>query len=112
MQLPRAPLLRHPDRYRRTTPRYRPHMSRYYRFSMGDLGRLRPCDPPDRFRYRRTGSIRCMSSADDTMTVLVYSDDPNTRAQIRMAIGRRPAADLPRVAYVECATGPAVFAHL
>jgi DNA-binding response OmpR family regulator len=57
-----------------------------------------------------------MSSADDTtadtMTVLVYSDDANTRAQIRMAIGRRPAADLPRVEYVECATGPAVFAHL
>ncbi|HZB33562.1 MAG TPA: hypothetical protein VE465_25610 [Streptosporangiaceae bacterium] len=53
-----------------------------------------------------------MSSADDTMTVLVYSDDANTRAQVRMAIGRRPAADLPRVEYVECATGPAVFAHL
>ena len=53
-----------------------------------------------------------MSSADDTMKVLVYSDDANTRAQIRMAIGRRPAADLPRVEYVECATGPAVFVHL
>jgi DNA-binding response OmpR family regulator len=53
-----------------------------------------------------------MSSADDTMTVLVYSDDANTRAQIRLAIGRRPAADLPRVTYVECATGPAVFGHL
>lgn len=57
-----------------------------------------------------------MSSADDTaadtLTVLVYSDDANTRAQIRLAIGRRPAADLPRVTYVECATGPAVFAHL
>jgi DNA-binding response OmpR family regulator len=53
-----------------------------------------------------------MSSADDTMTVLVYSDDANTRAQVRMAIGRRPAADLPRVEYVECATGPGVFAHL
>jgi DNA-binding response OmpR family regulator len=53
-----------------------------------------------------------MSSADDTMTVLVYSDDANTRAQILMAIGRRPAADLPRAEYVECATGPAVFSHL
>jgi DNA-binding response OmpR family regulator len=49
---------------------------------------------------------------DDTAKVLVYSDDANTRAQIRMAIGRRPAADLPRVEYVECATGPAVFQHL
>ncbi|HEX6470321.1 MAG TPA: hypothetical protein VF069_14585 [Streptosporangiaceae bacterium] len=53
-----------------------------------------------------------MSGADDTMTILVYSDDANTRAQVRMAIGRRPAADLPRVDYVECATGPAVFTHL
>jgi DNA-binding response OmpR family regulator len=53
-----------------------------------------------------------MSGADDTMTILVYSDDANTRAQIRMAIGRRPAADLPRVDYIECATGPAVFTHL
>jgi DNA-binding response OmpR family regulator len=52
-----------------------------------------------------------MSSADDTMTVLVYSDDANTRAQIRMAVGRRPAADLPRVEYIECATGPAVISH-
>ena len=53
-----------------------------------------------------------MSSAHDTMKVLVYSDDANTRAQVRMAVGRRPAADLPRVEYVECATGPAVFAQL
>ena len=47
-----------------------------------------------------------------TSKVLVYSDDANTRAQIRLAIGRRPAADLPRVEYIECATGPAVFQHL
>jgi DNA-binding response OmpR family regulator len=51
-------------------------------------------------------------STDGTATVLVFSDDANTRAQIRMAIGRRPAADLPRVEYVECATGPGVFEHL
>ncbi len=29
-------------------------------------------------------------------TVLVYSDDANTRAQVRLAAGRRPAADVPR----------------
>ncbi|HEY7485951.1 MAG TPA: hypothetical protein VH912_15915 [Streptosporangiaceae bacterium] len=51
-------------------------------------------------------------SGDGTRKVLVYSDDVNTRAQIKMAIGRRPAADLPRVEYVECATGPGVFQHL
>ncbi|GAA1887669.1 hypothetical protein GCM10009736_64740 [Actinomadura bangladeshensis] len=46
------------------------------------------------------------------MKVLVYSDDASTRAQIRMAIGRRPAAGLPRVEFVEVATQPAVVARL
>lgn len=53
-----------------------------------------------------------MSSSADTMKVLVYSDDANTRAQIRLAIGRRPAPGLPRVEFVECATEPMVFRHL
>ncbi|WP_225848426.1 hypothetical protein [Streptomyces sp. HPF1205] len=47
-----------------------------------------------------------------TATVLVYSDDANTREQVRLAIGRRPAADLPPVEYVECATLPAVLTEL
>lgn len=46
------------------------------------------------------------------MKVLVYSDDANTRAEVRMAIGRRPAADLPQVEYVEIATQPAVVERL
>jgi len=46
------------------------------------------------------------------MKVLVYSDDANTRAQIRMAIGRRPAADLPKTEFVEIATQPAVVERL
>jgi DNA-binding response OmpR family regulator len=46
------------------------------------------------------------------MKVLVYSDDANTRAQIRLAVGRRPAADLPEVEFVECATHPAVVERL
>lgn len=46
------------------------------------------------------------------MKVLVYSDDANTRAQVRLAIGRRPAADLPEVEYVEVATQPAVVKRL
>lgn len=45
-------------------------------------------------------------------TVLVYSDDANTRAQVRLAAGRRPAADVPPVEFVECATLPAVLKHL
>ncbi|WP_333769683.1 hypothetical protein [Streptomyces sp. IBSBF 2435] len=47
-----------------------------------------------------------------TTTVLVYSDDANTREQVRLAVGRRPAADLPPVEFVECATLPAVLTEL
>ena len=43
------------------------------------------------------------------MTVLVYSDDVDTRARVKLAIGRRPAADL---RWLECATGPAVISAL
>ncbi|MBV9022222.1 MAG: response regulator transcription factor [Streptomycetaceae bacterium] len=45
-------------------------------------------------------------------TVLVYSDDKNVREQIRLAAGRRPAADVPQVEFLECATQPAVLAAL
>ncbi|SEE61540.1 hypothetical protein [Jiangella alba] len=48
-----------------------------------------------------------MSSTEPTTTILVYSDDRTTREQVRLAIGRRPAADLPKVEFVEVAT-PAV----
>ncbi|WP_049566107.1 hypothetical protein [Streptomyces sp. SBT349] len=47
-----------------------------------------------------------------TATVLVYSDDTNTREQVRLAAGRRPAADVPEVEYLECATLPAVLSAL
>ncbi|GAB2595079.1 hypothetical protein GCM10027168_29680 [Streptomyces capparidis] len=51
-------------------------------------------------------------SARRTATVLVYSDDANTRQQVRLAVGRRPAPDLPPVEYLECATAPAVVSAL
>ncbi|MFD6419208.1 hypothetical protein [Streptomyces sp. NPDC060194] len=47
-----------------------------------------------------------------TATVLVYSDDANVREQVRLAAGRRPAADVPPVEYLECATLPAVLKEL
>ncbi len=46
------------------------------------------------------------------MKVLLYSDDPRTREQVKLAVGRRPAAGLPRVEWLECATEPAVFRAL
>jgi len=45
----------------------------------------------------------------ETMTVLVYSDDITTRERIRLAVGRRPATDVPKIEYVECATQRAVI---
>ena len=47
-----------------------------------------------------------------TATVLVYSDDANTREQVRLATGRRPAPDVPLVEFVECATPAAVLTEL
>jgi DNA-binding response OmpR family regulator len=53
-----------------------------------------------------------MSSVESqpaVMTVLVYSNDVTTRERIRLAVGERPVADLPRIEYVECATHRAVI---
>ncbi|GAB2836996.1 hypothetical protein [Streptomyces daliensis] len=47
-----------------------------------------------------------------TATVLVYSDNANTREQVRLAGGQRPASDVPPVRYIECATLPALLATL
>lgn len=47
-----------------------------------------------------------------TATVLVYSDNADTREQVRLAAGKRPAADVPRVEILECATLPAVLEAL
>jgi len=44
--------------------------------------------------------------------VLVYSDDVNTRAQVLLAVGVRPASDLPSIEYIETATEPATIARL
>jgi len=43
------------------------------------------------------------------LTVLVYSDDKTARQQVLRGLGRRPAAELPALRYVECATLPAVL---
>ncbi len=47
-----------------------------------------------------------------TLKVLVYSDDVNTRAQVILALGRRPHPDLPEVEYVEVATEPVVIQNM
>ncbi len=52
------------------------------------------------------------SSPQRTLKVLVYSDDQNTRDQVRLALGPRPHPDLPRLEYVEVATEPVVIQQL
>ncbi|MBB6172551.1 CheY-like chemotaxis protein [Nocardiopsis mwathae] len=46
------------------------------------------------------------------MRILVYSSDAAVREQVRLAIGRRPAADVPKVEIIECATSPVALKHL
>jgi DNA-binding response OmpR family regulator len=43
----------------------------------------------------------------DVVDVLLYSDDVTTREEVRRAVGRRPAKDLPKVRWTETATHPA-----
>jgi DNA-binding response OmpR family regulator len=54
-----------------------------------------------------------VSSAANTAapaSVLVYSHRPEVREAVRTAVGRRPAADVGPLTYVECATGDEVMA--
>lgn len=51
-------------------------------------------------------------TADRQINVLVYSDDSTTRAAVIAALGNRPAPELPRVTFVECATEPVVIRHM
>lgn len=47
-------------------------------------------------------------SSEAPVDVLLYSDDAQTRAEVRLAVGRRAAGDLPAVQWTETATHAAV----
>jgi DNA-binding response OmpR family regulator len=53
-----------------------------------------------------------MSAPTQPATVLVYSNSADVRAQVRTAVGRRPAPDTGRIEWVECATNAEVVAQL
>ena len=53
-----------------------------------------------------------MTAPGAPATVIVFSHDPAVREQVRTAVGRRPAADLGRIEWVECATGTEVVARI
>jgi DNA-binding response OmpR family regulator len=48
----------------------------------------------------------------NTLRILVYSDDDNTRQQVMLALGKRVHPDLPLLEYVEVATEPVVWQQL
>jgi DNA-binding response OmpR family regulator len=57
-------------------------------------------------------TIADMSSPAPGATVLLYSNSAALRAQVRSAVGRRPARDVGRIDWVECATNAEVVAQL
>jgi len=56
------------------------------------------------------GHAEPAAAARRPLSVLLYSDDADTRAAVRLAVGRRPASDLPEIAWKEVATPAAVVA--
>src|SRR6266545_7949075 len=64
-----------------------------------------------RVRRRRRYDAR-MAVATDRVTVIVYSNQPRVRAQVRTAVGRRPAPDIPRIDWIECDTSAAVVEQI
>jgi DNA-binding response OmpR family regulator len=58
-----------------------------------------------------------MTSSEPTgteprLTILLYSSNRLTRENVRMALGRKVASDLPEVSVVEVATQPALLATM
>jgi CheY-like chemotaxis protein len=59
--------------------------------------------------HSATGSA---TRSEQPVTVLVYSNSADVRTQVRTAVGRRPAPDVGRIEWVECATNFAVVEQL
>ena len=52
------------------------------------------------------------SSSQDSVRVLVYSDNAGTREQVMLALGKRIHPELPELSYLEVATAPVVIAQM
>lgn len=50
--------------------------------------------------------------SDSPVRVLVYSDNPRTREQVMLALGKRVHPDLPELSYLEVATEPVVIQQM
>ena len=52
------------------------------------------------------------SEPELALRVLVYSSNPRTREQVRLALGKRVHPELPELNYVDVATGPMVIQQM
>lgn len=50
-----------------------------------------------------------VAGAQQVLSVLLYSSNALTREAVRLAVGRRPASDVPPVRWTECATAAAAL---
>ena len=71
---------------------------------------LKPAEPSTGATVAHPAPAPAGEARARTLTILLYSDDASVREKVRLAVGRRPAADLPAVEWIECATEPAVIA--
>ncbi|ABK71454.1 Rv3143 family two-component system response regulator [Mycolicibacterium smegmatis] len=46
------------------------------------------------------------------LRILVYSDNPRTREQVRLALGKRIHPELPEIEYVDVATAPMAISQM
>ncbi|MDA4107384.1 hypothetical protein [Mycolicibacterium holsaticum] len=53
-----------------------------------------------------------MVESSRPLRILVYSDNPRVREQVKLALGKRVHPDLPELTYVEIATGPMVIRQM
>jgi hypothetical protein len=60
----------------------------------------------------RRYDARMATASSDRVTVIVYSNLAEVRAQVRTAVGRRPAPDIPRIDWIECATSAQVVEQI
>src|SRR5258705_11826177 len=53
-----------------------------------------------------------MTQPPAPLRILVYSDNPRTREQVQLALGKRVHPDLPELTYLEVATPPMVISQM
>ncbi len=66
----------------------------------------------ERSQGHTSGAAGSPGSGAEVLSVLVYSDDRTVRSEVRLALGRRVARDLPEIRVLEVATQAAVIKTL